>query len=514
MKKILQLIIVAITIFVTACTDDLNVNPTGTIVSSTFFKTIDDATAAVTGVYSSLSYWPDGISYYGCLHNYMADVASDYLTAGTHNSWPSLVACGTKRYNESNEYIYSAWCQTYNGINRANIAIDNIPNVSGDSITKTRLIGEAKFIRALFYFNAVRFWGPVPLVIHSPTTVSNITPARAPVDSVYAQIIRDLKDVASLPITNIVSDTKLGRATAGAAKALLAKVYLTRGDWGNAINYSRDLIQNRASYGYDLYTTYYDNFDPKKKNAKENIFSVQFELGQNGGTGTGSVLTHCYFSNYFTNSSTPFITLSDLKYYDLFSSSDQRRDISMEKNMYNPKTNSIFVFTVPRLRKFVDTTIVLTTTSKATSNYPVIRYSDVLLTFAEAVNERGGTSDPYAAEAAEAINEVRRRAYKYDIYTAGSSVDLSSGITQDQFRDSLRLERYKEFTQEGTRWFDLVRWKIYVKSINASPYQSSNPLRNYLFPIPQAERNVNPNITQNYGYSEGPTTSPYDVSYQ
>ena len=186
----------------------------------------------------------------------------------------------------------------------------------------------------------------------------------------------------------------------------------------------------------------------------------------------------------------------------------------MEKNMYNPKTNSIFVFTVPRLRKFVDTTIVLTTTSKATSNYPVIRYSDVLLTFAEAVNERGGTSDPYAAEAAEAINEVRRRAYKYDIYTAGSSVDLSSGITQDQFRDSLRLERYKEFTQEGTRWFDLVRWKIYVKSINASPYQSSNPLRNYLFPIPQAERNVNPNITQNYGYSEGPTTSPYDVSYQ
>lgn len=507
MKKIILVIIITLSIFGTSCNnDDLNVQPKGSIVNTTFFKTTSDATAAITGVYASLTYWPDGISYYGCLHNYMADVAADYMTAGTHNSWPALTALGTKQIVPGNEYLYSAWCQTYNGIDRANVAIDNIPSVTGDSTLKARLVNEAKFVRALFYYNAVRFWGPVPLVLHEPKTVKDIKPARTSVDSVYVQIISDLKDATKLPSS--YAGDNIGRATSGAANALLSSVYLTLGDWDNAIKYAQNV--KNGGYGYGLNTVYYDNFDPKKKFGKESIFSANFELGQNGATGSGSVLIHCYWSNGFSNSATPFITLADNKFYELYSNKDQRRNISMAKYLYNPKTNSVFTFTVPRLRKFIDTTIVLTSTSKATPNYPVIRYAGVLLQLAEAINEKSGPND----EAYEAINEIRRRAYKYDITTAGSPVDLPAGLTKEQFRDTVRLERFKELTQEGTRWFDLVRWKIYVKSVTATPYKSSNPLQNYLFPIPQAERDVNPNITQNYGYDGGSTTSPYDASYQ
>jgi starch-binding outer membrane protein, SusD/RagB family len=507
MKKLILLIIVAASFFVTSCNnDDLNLEPKDAIVSSAFFKTTSDATSAITGVYASLTYWPDGISYYGCMHNYMADVAADYMTAGTHNSWPALTALGTKQITPTNEYIYSAWCQTYSGINRANVAIDNIPKVTGDSALKVRLINEAKFIRAVFYFNAVRFWGPVPLVLHEPVSVKNNVPFRTPVDSIYAQIIRDLKDATNLP-SSYVGDN-LGRATSGAAKALLSSVYLTLEDWTNAIKYAQEV--KNGGYGYELNSVFYDNFDPKKKFGKESIFTGNFELGQNGSTGSGSVLIHCYWSNGFSNSATPFITLSDLKFYELYSSKDQRRDISMAKTMYNPKTNSVFVFTIPRLRKFIDTTIVLSSTSKATPNYPVIRYAGVLLQLAEAINEKSGPN----AEAYEAINQIRRRAFKYDITKPGSPVDLPAGLSKEQFRDTVRLERFKELTQEGTRWFDLVRWKIYVKSITATPYKGATPIINYLFPIPQAERDVNPNITQNWGFDGATGPSPYDESYK
>ena len=152
----------------------------------------------------------------------------------------------------------------YYGINRANIAVDNVPTISMDTVLRDRLVRESKFIRALLYFNLVRLYGDVPLVLHNPssTNISNLLIARTPADSVYSQIIADLKDATNLPKS--YSGADLGRATGGAAHTLLAKVYLTRQDWADALT-QVNLVIN-GGYGYSLFPNYYDAFS--KSNQK------------------------------------------------------------------------------------------------------------------------------------------------------------------------------------------------------------------------------------------------------
>jgi hypothetical protein len=499
--KELIFILAGISLILTSC-NDLDVTPKSTLVTTTYFKTLSDAQAAIAGVYSSLSYNATDLTLYGGTIPYLADLTTDYMTTGQNASSTATRALGSKSYDAANQRIYLAWTEIYKGIDRANVAIDNIPSVTGNGTTKRQYINEARFIRALLYFNAVRFWGAVPLVLHEPTTVnaSELQVSRASVNDVYAQIISDL-DSAATYLPTSYSGSDLGRATSGAAKALLAKVYLTRGDWANAITYAKAVIN--GPYGYALFDNYYDNFDPAKKNGKEEIFSVQFAHGQaaDGTTSGFTVATHCYFSTGFSNATTPVAIISDTtKFYNIFSDNDQRKYVNYAKKLYNPKTSSVFTFTLPRFRKWLDTTIV-TTYSLSAPNFTVIRYSDVLLTLAEAINEQSGPT----AEAYDAINKVIRRAYKNS-----TAYDLS-GLSQDQFRESLRVERYKEFAEEGQRWFDLVRWKILVKSLSGF---SSASKRLYLFPIPTTERASNPNLWQNWGWDGASISDPYDASFQ
>lgn len=509
MKKIL-IVIATISLLATSCSSDLDITPRNTIVTTNYFKTESDASAAISGVYSALTYENGDISLYGDVIPYLVDLTTDYMRVGTQSNSTATRTLGTDTYNADNQRVALAWKQIYRGIDRANVAIDNIPSVNASDTIKNRFINEAKFIRALLYFDAVRLWGEVPLVLHEAQSLDNnaLKADRVPVDSIYAQIIKDLGDASNLPISYAGSD--IGRATGGAALALLTKVYLTEGDWANAIKYARKV--ETGGFGYSLVGNFYDLWDPTKKNGKEHIFSAQFTYGQSNGTSAGISLVHCVFSSGFTNSTDPVVLLSDTTlFYDVFSDNDQRKNVSYAKHLYNPTTGTVFTFTIPRFRKYIDTTIVLTTTVKAAINFPVIRYADILLSLAEAINEQSGPT----AEAYEAINKVRRRAFKYDINTAGSPVDLS-GLTQEQFRDTLRQERYLEFVTEGQRWFDLARWKVLVKSIQKVPtYKSAVSKRNYLFPIPQTQRDLNPiGLWQNWGYDGAEISDPYDSSYQ
>jgi hypothetical protein len=492
----------------------LDVVPNGSIVTANFYKTQSDAIEAVTAVYSSLTYESGDLTLYGGVIPYLTDLTSDYLRVGAQASSPHTRTLGTDSYDADNQRIALGWGEIYRGIDRANLAVDNIPSVVAISdALKARLVNEAKFVRALLYFDAVRLWGPVPLVLHEASSLDNsqLYVGRTSVDSVYIQIINDLTSATNLPAS--YSGADIGRATSGAANALLAKVYLTRGDWTNAIKYAR-IVENS---GYALVTNYYDLYDPLKKNGIEHIFSAQFEMTQGaGGMASGLTVEHCYWSSGFTNSTDPVIIISDTtQFYNIYSNSDQRKKVSYAKNMYDPLTGTAFKFILPRSRKYIDTTIVLTAASSmGNNNFNIIRYSDILLTLAEAINEQTGPNQ----EALEAINEVRRRAYQYDISTVGSPVDLPSTISQEQFRDSLRLERYKEFTQEGQRWFDLVRWKVLVQSIKKAPaiYKGAISTRNYLFPIPITQLDLDPKLTQNWGYSgaSAAVTNPYDSSYK
>ncbi|SDX19339.1 Starch-binding associating with outer membrane [Hydrobacter penzbergensis] len=495
MKKTLIYILVFVAIIL-GC-NKLDVAPTSFIAANNYYKTLSDANAAVTSVYASLTYDPSDQSLYGRNLYFLTDMGTDYAAAGASAINPNVRAISALSYDASNDRIALAWAQLYRGIDRANIAIDKIPQIAtSDTATLTRLVNEAKFIRGLLYFDVVQLWGPAPLVLHEAESLDSNTlnATRAPREIIYKQIINDLTDAQNLPVSYSGSNT--GRATSGAAKSLLAKVYLVKKDWANAINYARQVIN--GNYGYALFPNFYDAFDPSKKNGIEHIFSAQFTKGQAGtGANAGNTFPPCSF-NGFVQTETADIVSDTTLFYRVYAENDQRKAGTFSTHYLNQSTNKVFYYTgKPRFRKYVDTTLFASSQSFAAVNFPIIRYADILLVLAEAINEQNGGP---TAEAYEAINKVRRRAYRYDINTPGSSADLA-GLTQSQFRDTLRKERLLEFVQEGQRWFDLVRWGILVQSIQNVPGKTGVSARDTLYPIPQSQVNLNPTgLWQNPGY--------------
>ncbi|KAF2516978.1 RagB/SusD family nutrient uptake outer membrane protein [Flavobacterium foetidum] len=474
-----------------SCTD-LEVTPASFVTEDNYFITQDDAVASVTAVYASLSLDPGEQSLFGRNLYFLTDMGSDYAAAGVSATNPQVRALSSLTHDATSDRVQVAWRQIYAGINRANVAIDNIPKVSGSEAIKTRLINEAKFIRGLLYFQAVRLWGGVPIVLHEATSINlgNLKTNRATVDEVYAQIIKDLTDAEALPKTYTTADA--GRATSGAAKAILAKVYLTRKDWPNAIAKSREVID--GGFGYALFEDFQDIFTKTKKNGKEHIFSVQFEPNQAGNGSSGSTFQATSFTGF--TATEPADIISDVAlFYDIYATGDKRRDVSYAKQLLNPTTGTLYTFPKPIFKKYLDLTN-LATPANVAINFPVIRYADILLSLAEAINEQGGPTP----EAYELINQVRRRAFGKPITTPDPTVDLVA-LDQTSFRNAIQEERKKEFVQEGQRWFDLVRWGTLVTEVKKVTAKNSVSERNNLYPIPQSERNINPDgLPQNPGY--------------
>ncbi len=190
-----------------ACTD-LEVTLTSFVTEDQYFVTQDDAVASVTAVYASLSLDPGEQSLFGRNLYFLTDMGSDYAAAGVSATNPQVRAMSSLTHDATNDRVQVAWRQIYAGINRANVSIDNIPKVSGSEVVKTRLINEAKFIRGLLYFQAVRILGGVPIVLHEPTTIEleSLKTKRRTVDEVYAQIISDLTAAEALPATYTAAD--------------------------------------------------------------------------------------------------------------------------------------------------------------------------------------------------------------------------------------------------------------------------------------------------------------------
>ncbi|SEW25441.1 Starch-binding associating with outer membrane [Chitinophaga sp. YR573] len=466
----------------------LDENPDSIITVSQFYKTQADAISAVAAVYSTLN--TDAAAdfpLYGRNMNLLTGNGSDDQIFSPSNTNTDVRALGTATYVPANDRIKKNWQQLYFGISRANVAIDNIPNINFDTTLRSRLIRESKFIRALLYFNIVRFWGDAPLILHDPTSidVSKQKVTRASKDSVYAQIISDLTDATLLPAT--YSGANIGRATSGAAHALLAKVYVTRREWSKALIELNTVIN--GGYGYDLFSNYLDAFQQATKNGKEHIFSVQF--GTNlGAKNSTQFLSSGDFSS-FNTAVYPGDLPADSTLYQLFAASDTRRSVTFFTSLYNAATGKYVTFTPARFAKFIDYTMSpLTNQSQSGINFPVIRYADILLLDAEVLNEINGapTADAYAA-----INKVRTRA---------GIADLTTGLNQADFRDSVFLERRKEFIQEGMRWFDLSRrgGTYLYDALKKFPDKTGAAVKDTLYPIPQSERDLNSLLTQNPGW--------------
>ena len=490
MKKIYNIILIISVLGTFQSCKKLTENPDSVIVTSQFYKTASDATSAVSAVYSTLNSDPAGdFPLYGRQLNLLVENGSDNQVYSPSNTNPDVRALGTATYISSNSRVQKVWQQLFYGINRANIAIDNIPGIAIDTALRSRLVRESKFIRALLYFNLVRLYGDVPLILHNPSSIqlNSLLVKRTPTDSVYTQIIADLNDATNLPKS--YSGADIGRATSGAAHALLAKVYVTRQDWNNALTQVNAVIN--GGYGYSLFPNFVQAFQKSTKNGTEHIFSVQFE------TNLGAVNSTQYLSSSFTSFNTgtfPIDIPADSSVYKLYSANDTRRAVTFYSSVYNAATGKTVVFSnayTPYLNKFVDYSLnPLSTQGQSGINYPVIRYSEILLLYAEIQNELNGTP---TSDAYDAINQVRTRA---------NVANLTAGLNQSDFRDSVFLERRKEFIQEGQRWFDLTRrgGTYLVDALHKLPEKSAASAKNNLFPIPLVEIQTNPKLTQNPGY--------------
>ncbi|AEV97749.1 carbohydrate-binding protein SusD [Niastella koreensis] len=492
MKRIISISVVAGILF--SC-NKLTEDPASVTVAGQFYKTSADAIAAVSAVYSTLNSDPAGdFPIYGRNLNLLICNGGDEMVFSPSNTNPDVRALGTATYVPVNDRIRKIWQQHYYGISRANVAIDNIAPMAIDTTVRERLVRESKFIRALLYFNLVRLFGDVPLVLHDPTSVdvNSLKTGRTSKDSIYQQIIADLTAGFNLPKS--YSGADIGRATSGAAHALLAKVYVTKRDWPNALVELQKVVtagtftNATGVYGYNLFTNFKDAFQKATKNGIEHLFSVQFE------TNLGARNSQQFISSGAFSSFNPAVYAGDIpadsSIYQLFDASDARRAVTFFTTLVNSSTGQTVNFGAPRWNKFIDYSISpLSSQAQSGLNFPVIRYADVLLLYAETLNELNGGPTP---DAYSAINKVRTRA---------GIANLTTALPQAAFRDSVFLERRKEFMLESNRWFDLSRrgGSYLYDALKKFPAKTGAALRDTLYPIPQVEIDL-AGLSQNPGW--------------
>ncbi|MBI6117602.1 RagB/SusD family nutrient uptake outer membrane protein [Salegentibacter maritimus] len=488
MKKIIYNIIILLGVL--SCSD-LEVIPDGVNTADNLFETEEDAEAAVNAVYSSLQTADIYNQFMEAIQSQGTDDAEWGYGRNTSNT--NKLQMDKFQFDASSDLILRFWKEHYVNINRANIVIKRIAEMDINEDLKNRFLGEAHFVRALMYFNLVRLYGAVPVVTEPTESLEGLNVARSSTDIVYELIEEDLK-FAELNLPVQYGTENYGRATKGAALGLLAKVYLTNKQYIDAKNTAEDVMDLGV---YSLWASYVDVFDIANENIKESIFEIQF-------TSTGDAINSVSssFQGFFKPSAQvmppgpgEFAGYGDNpvteNHFQIYNEGDERRDVNV---LYVPSAPSSIQFPY-YVNKYQDPEAV--SVQDGGNNYYILRYADILLMYAEAINaEEGPTVEAYSA-----FNKVRRRAFGFPV-NVESLADLTEGLTKEQFQDSLELERRKEFAFEGQRRFDLLRWGKLKEAVEAQDPSITVQEKHNLFPIPEQEIIVNDLLAgdQNPGY--------------
>ena len=470
-----------------ACSDLLEETPVSQPLAENSFKTEANAIAAIVGVYSSLQL--EGV--YG---QSQLEFTTDETYAGSR-----VPRSGFNLFTftaDNIEVILPIWRDHYKGINRANLAISKIPNINMDVTKRNNLVAEAKFIRALLYFNLIRYFGDVPYKDSETTSFNNLNITRTPVATIYENIIEDLE--YGVDHLKVKTAFLAGHATQDAAKTLLASVYLTRGsmakrdntgdglaDFDLAASYSKEVIDSNR---YRLCPYFSDAFIVENKNNDEIVFDVQFKspglgvgntIGINMGIASdasgvdnlisggsqGAIRANPYHQYYYEKADSVRLQWTDAR-IKIVSATGKFTRLSAVDN--EPVAAAKFRRYPVRSPNFV------LQTSDYDVNWPIFRYAEVLLIYAEALNETS-TSGP-TQPAIDALNQLRSRARNVnregvhaDVLPRDLTLQKSTGLadltldnplvsSQAAFRDYIFYERSRELSTEGKRWFDLVRW--------------------------------------------------------
>jgi len=489
MNRVYKILIPILFVLVGCSKDYLDIAPSNSINSENFFVSKDDAIAAVNGAYQVLQ-WPNNYN----LRIWALDIVAGNAVVGAGGGDDGLETKQLSNFlvNLDNPGVEDMWRGIWPGVARANLVIEKVPDMDIEEGLKKRVIAEAKFLQALYYFNGVRTFGGLPII---PEPSDNLYVKRESVEATYKFILSDLESAATgLPVKyDGTEGNEVGRATKGAAFSLMTKVYLALGQYDLAESTGKQVV---ALGVYDLNADYSENFDPNNENSKESIFEVQYSSG--AGFGQFDKPHQGAWVTEFTNPRGSGISPGGgfgwghvtQEFVDAYESGDLRLQYTVwqDGDTYNGFTYTSDLSTTGyNIKKWVKGSNSINGID-SDLNFPIIRYSDLLLMIAEAINEQGRP-----AEAAAFIEQVRNRAGLFD--------DLS-GLTQDQMREKILHERRIELAFEGQWWFDIMRAgpdyaATYFQGIGKENFDKT---KHVLFPIPQTDIDLNPNLEQNPNY--------------
>jgi tetratricopeptide (TPR) repeat protein len=424
-----------------ACHDELlNPVPESVLTTVNAFNTANDLNLAVLGVYSR---YQDRLQ----TDYELMEMPSDNMYAFYFATAPGIEEITVLQVNPENAKLNSFWKITYNAIFRANSVLANIEKPGDYSPgQKDQYIGEAKFMRALLYFDLVRIFGGVPAVTTVVTNEQAREIARATEEETYQLIIADLKDaIDKLPAPTAIA---YGRASKAAAVALLAKVYVYRENWSEAKTYLDKLF---ADYSFSLVANYGDLFEVATEKNSEVIFSIPYVAGTDGQNLTYALAPIYGIKNVISNGSRVSRPTWDL--HTRFEAGDSRFPVTISEYQltYNAAPGES-PYWYPYFNKWV----VPSEPNTSGLDIPVLRLGDMILLHAEVLYR---LDQPQ--EALDEINRVRERAFG----DTAHNYDLSDTPSDDAFLDVLLLERRLELAVENSRWFDLVRTGRFMEEL-------------------------------------------------
>ncbi len=509
-------------------------NPNQATIAS-FWKTSNDAVMGVNAIYSVFYRGYAGFSramyFHGMLHS------DEGYGSGGDGGLNTLMSFTMTDANFG--LTADTWDNLYVGVFRANQVISYVPGIDMDPALKTRLVAEAKFLRGLFYFYLTLYFGHPPLILEPSQPTMH--PSNATTEEAWAQVESDLAEAAeNLPIVHSESDR--GRATKGAAYALLGKAYLQQGQYQEAADAFEVLITGEAAI-YDLMPNYRDNFLITSENNVESVFEIQFARkdNENGDDDTRTDInlnTGASIAKFYAPGGSPayegpgfqdggarrWVVNEFHKEETALGDRDPRLEATFlfdSTDINGPDATLIYgvTFTERYAARDGDGVIILDGFGNATfpagarervwfrkllndhwrnnelfnspNNYRLIRYADVLLSYAEALNGLTRTSDAYPF-----VDEVRERAGLEPLSVA------KPGLTQPQFLEQLKHERITELSGEGWRFADLARWGDLSTDLSVRDSEFTNFVegKHELYPIPRRDIDLNPNLKQNFGY--------------
>ncbi|WP_423738158.1 RagB/SusD family nutrient uptake outer membrane protein [Chitinophaga caseinilytica] len=521
MQKLISITCLALLALATGCSKFLDRKPLSTVSPNNYYNTESEVNSALAGVYSICAMefmWGGRIP---IRHNASTDESFYSVTN-------QLVGVWWFNYDGSDPVVTEMWTYLYTGIERANMLLANIEKTQMDAGRKKAVIGEARFLRAWYYFTLVQYYGGVPLKTEPSSSVNNVDIARNSAESVYAFVEAEMKAAEELvgEVTDIKTTERISKST---VRAAMARMYL---QWaGEPLKNTAKYADARAaalkvvqSGQHELnpdYKQIYINECQDVNDWKECIWETgnwgnNSDANRLGGRHGNENGVRCTSSNdqeigyaYGFNSTT-------YKLYHLYAAGDLRRDWAIANYTLNSAgvkapigATSIYNRNCGKWRREYELLRPLNKNYTPT-NFPIIRYADVLLMLAEAENEVSGPAGAF-----EYLNMVRRRGYGKPIATADPAVDIT-GLGQVAFRQEIQDERARELCFEGVRKMDLIRWGIYLEAMRdqaleiraraTNTYQYAATAaervseRHLMYPIPAIEMSLNKSMQQNPGW--------------